>query len=211
MHNPAIASGDTTLLIPDGTWWPQFPSLQVGVVANILRYSCTLLKLPCGKHWTKVIGPDGNAPIQQSYWVYIFVHSFGSAFRETSEEAVCYLNTDSESAFGFNTNIVEAKRQHVRTEQDFAKTLRSSETQTRILRGRLSRFLEFLPGEAQNREVGEDSGPGSMPLPLNVCGRVRYISRFLLCTLCALSLLAPGQKPPPDVFLRHSSLVSNQH
>lgn len=84
-----------------------------------------------------VIGPDGNAPIQQSYCVYMFVHSFGSAFHETSQEVVCYLNTDSESAFGFNTNIVEAKRQYVRTEQDFTKTLRSTGTQTRILRGRL--------------------------------------------------------------------------
>lgn len=96
-----------------------------------------LLKLQCGKYWTGVIGPDGNAPIQQSYWVYVFVHSFGSAFHETSQEVVCYLNTDSESVFGFNTNIVEAKRQYVRTEQDFAKALRSTERQTRFLRGRL--------------------------------------------------------------------------
>lgn len=106
-------------------------------MANILSYSCTLLKPQCGKHWTEVIGPDGDAPIQQSDWADMFVHPFGSAFRETSQEVVCYLNTDSESAFGFNTNIAEAKRRHVRTAQDFAKTLRSTETQARIPRGRL--------------------------------------------------------------------------
>uniref|UniRef100_A0A674MBB0 RAS guanyl releasing protein 2 n=1 Tax=Takifugu rubripes TaxID=31033 RepID=A0A674MBB0_TAKRU len=55
---------------------------------------------------------------------------------------------------------------------------RQIETQTHILRG---------------REAGEDSSPGIMPLPLSVCGRGRYISRFLLCTLCVLL----GKNLPP--------------
>lgn len=159
--------------------------------------------------WMEVIGQDGNAPIQQCLLgVNVCTLFWLSIPWNLSRGSLLFKH--SESVFSSNQNRVEAKTLYVRMEQDFAKTPRSTEHKRAFCGGGFSVF-GAVAGEAQNREAGEDRGPGSAPLPLNVCGGGRYTSCFLLCTLCALYLLAPGWNPhPPNIFLRHSSLVSNQ-
>lgn len=65
------------------------------------RYSCTLLKLQCGKYWEEVIGQNGKAPIQQSYWVYVCTlfwlsisRNLSRGFKQTVSQRLVLIGTE---------------------------------------------------------------------------------------------------------------------